>query len=181
MLRVASLGDFCPCANVTEYICTNPDSTAWGVWCSLSLLGNKLQNTVHQTLSTNAILCWVLYPNSKHAWQRTLKKKPTTTKSGSLSKALAEQGQGPEFRSPARKLAWQHAPVTQRWGRGEVGAGLAGPLARLLYLSRSGLFHVTQWFTVRSISMQMSQIQGLSVLFLIWQNKIVLYTKRRFV
>lgn len=66
---------FCPCANVTKYICTSPDSTAWGVWRSLPLLGNKLQNTVHQTLSTNATLCWVPYPNSKHSRQRTLKKK----------------------------------------------------------------------------------------------------------
>lgn len=93
---------FCPCANVTKYICTSPDSTAWGVWRSLPLLGNKLQNTVHQTLSTNATLCWVPYPNSKHSRQRTLKKK-TKQKSGLPSKALAEQGQGPEFRSPTRK------------------------------------------------------------------------------
>lgn len=58
-----------------------------------------------------------------------------------------------------------------------MGPGLAGPLARIIYLSQSGVFHLK--FTVRSISTQMSQIQGLSILFIMWQNKIFIVYKEK--
>lgn len=95
--RAASLRDFCPCANVTECICTSTDSTAWAVWYSGSFLGYKtLQHCTPNTGYTcNTVLICIETVN-RHG----RKQKHTNKQKASLSKALTEQGRGsePEFR-----------------------------------------------------------------------------------
>lgn len=180
--RAASLRNFCPCANVTECICTSTDSTAWAVWYSRSFLGYKtLQHCTPNTGYTcNTVLICIETVN-RHG----RKQKHTNKQKASLSKGLTEQGRGSEPES--RFLASIKKPGTRACschlnpGTEEKG----GPRACLCSCHAMSLAFLTlvyfTYVTLHNVRIQAISMKKWQLKFCVWYNKILLCTKRRLV